>query len=1371
MSRHRNIRNKNYDDEYAGYDDVYGHSVEDDSYCVSPATAEQFLFQRSHHEHNLSSFMREESINEEEEESDDETPLNDSRNYQRPILNPIDEAKLQSCLEEIRNIVGETVPEHIIIDSVLHFNFNYERALDAILNQNEPPRKSSKNASKSEKQESTFPDYKHSMSRPLDSQRKETIPDSIPSAKTGHAHLAGAVGGSIVNPPPGLSCVSAPQNIQIGRQQFLHLNPQTPPNTPTNRVSSVPFHDQGFSHQHLSDKLSGLQEVELSQFSIAEQSKPSCLDQGGFLSLQNLPSLSELVTKESADKRSTIVPETDKSVFHTHTDSPPLLPGVGNISLTDLAKEDFSKHIPLGPVESESNDANIVQPLSSLSLQDLAQKHMADCGIEQLHGTSNASSKESVTFPQPLGLLSEGLIARGDGKSKPSGVKECTGVGVTTLSSLASSHLSLGDDLSCPYIAAYVECNTKLMTVSSTATSQAVDIDFSKGNSNTCTGADSGLGSLSTSSLFSSGLPLTCVSSDSTSSLLSSATTGSSSSGSVVGLTEGLSLSNFMSTVADSESNPVVGLGEAAPLSSLMQVKTPSPVFGKSASGSGTSITALSGVVNLSEGLSLAGLTGKAMDSETKPLVGLGETGPLSSLLHVKTPSPILGKLNSKDPQNLESKHCVSASKKLDFKDQNLDKETGKMTKKRGARRRGKTERSKVLSEDLKEDVQEIENSGVSVDRLSPVQIDESVGEAKSSLDSALFGEATMFAKVLCCRMGSKELPETLKIVCKIPSVSSEVGENHRDQEKHLFHHQFAYKRQKSVSRQDCNHATIIPFDFSTPSPDDIVKDKQKGAFSRTGERITSRNEATAVVDTSTEEQTIQGVARLSFPPTRESDTGAIKKTSRDELDKNGLPSFAEPTGEVVVGATSFADSPSTSASTTPSMPRVASKAKLPTIDVMAEYEKRQGTGKDLINLVVIGHVDAGKSTLMGHLLFLLGNVNKRTMHKYEQESKKAGKASFAYAWVLDETGEERERGITMDVGLTNFETTKKIVTLLDAPGHKDFIPNMITGAAQADVAILVVDASRGEFEAGFDSGGQTREHAMLVRSLGVTQLVVAVNKLDNVDWSQERYSEIVAKLGHFLKQAGFKDSEVAYIPCSGLTGENLVEHPKEARLKMWYNKHTLVEQIDKFKPPKRPIDKPFRLCVSDVFKGMGSGFSVSGKIVSGNIQAGDRILVKPAGEQGNIKTVLVQDEDTKWACAGDHVTLTVTGIDQMRVNVGSMLCSPSEPIKATTKVNARVIIFNIDVPITRGYPVVFHYQTLSEPATIKKLISLLNKSTGEVIKKKPRCLVKQSNATICIETARPVCVELYKDYKDLGRFMLRSGGSTIAAGVITEIL
>lgn len=190
-------------------------------------------------------------------------------------------------------------------------------------------------------------------------------------------------------------------------------------------------------------------------------------------------------------------------------------------------------------------------------------------------------------------------------------------------------------------------------------------------------------------------------------------------------------------------------------------------------------------------------------------------------------------------------------------------------------------------------------------------------------------------------------------------------------------------------------------------------------------------------------------------------------------------------------------------------------------------------------------------------------------MHKYEQESKKAGKASFAYAWVLDETGEERERGVTMDVGMTKFETTTKVITLMDAPGHKDFIPNMITGAAQADVAVLVVDASRGEFEAGFETGGQTREHGLLVRSLGVTQLAVAVNKMDQVNWQQERFQEITGKLGHFLKQAGFKESDVAFIPTSGLSGENLITRSKSSELTKWYKGLCLLEQIDSFKPSK----------------------------------------------------------------------------------------------------------------------------------------------------------------------------------------------------------
>ncbi|XP_043366943.1 HBS1-like protein isoform X3 [Dermochelys coriacea] len=454
--------------------------------------------------------------------------------------------------------------------------------------------------------------------------------------------------------------------------------------------------------------------------------------------------------------------------------------------------------------------------------------------------------------------------------------------------------------------------------------------------------------------------------------------------------------------------------------------------------------------------------------------------------------------------------------------------------------------------------------------------------------------------------------------------------------------------------------------------------------------------------------------------------------------------------------------------STVPTPVKKSSKTRQQ-IDVKAELEKRQ-EGKQLLNLVVIGHVDAGKSTLMGHLLYLLGNVNKRTMHKYEHESKKAGKASFAYAWVLDETGEERERGVTMDVGMTKFETKTKVITLMDAPGHKDFIPNMITGAAQADVAILVVDASRGEFEAGFETGGQTREHGLLVRSLGVTQLAVAVNKMDQVSWQQERFQEITSKLGQFLKQAGFKDSDVAYIPTSGLGGENLVTSCQSSELTEWYKGKCLLEQIDSFKPPQRSVDKPFRLCVSDVFKDQGSGFCVTGKIEAGYIQLGDRLLAMPPNETCTAKGITLHDEPVDWAAAGDHVGLTLTGMDIIKINVGCIFCGLKEPIKACTRFRARVLIFNIDVPITKGFPVLLHYQTVSEPATIRRLLSILHKSTGEVTKKKPKVLTKGQNALIELQTQRPVALELYKDFKELGRFMLRYSGSTIAAGVVTEI-
>lgn len=439
-------------------------------------------------------------------------------------------------------------------------------------------------------------------------------------------------------------------------------------------------------------------------------------------------------------------------------------------------------------------------------------------------------------------------------------------------------------------------------------------------------------------------------------------------------------------------------------------------------------------------------------------------------------------------------------------------------------------------------------------------------------------------------------------------------------------------------------------------------------------------------------------------------------------------------------------------------------------VDVLAQYQQDRGKSKEQLHMVVIGHVDAGKSTLMGHLLYSMGQVNKKTMHKYEQESKKLGKQSFVYAWILDETGEERSRGITMDVGQSKFETTSKVVTLLDAPGHKDFIPNMITGATQADVALLVVDATRGEFETGFESGGQTREHALLVRSLGVSQLGVVVNKLDTVGWSQERFEEIVGKLGAFLKQAGFRESDVTFVPCSGLTGENLTSPPTEDMLMQWYKGPCLLDVIDKFKSPERPITKSFRLSVNDIFKGTGSGFCVSGHVETGMVQVGDKVLVQPQNEGAVIKALSIDDVAVQVAFAGDQVSATLYGIDMQNVSVGYILCDPAQPIPVTSHFEARIVIFNVKLPITKGYSVVLHHQSLVEQAVITKLVAQLHKSSGEVVKKRPRCLVRNSNAVVELETSRPICMELYRDVKELGRFMLRVGGVTIAAGLVTQI-
>ncbi|XP_074600129.1 translation elongation factor EF-1alpha (GTPase) HBS1 isoform X2 [Brevipalpus obovatus] len=438
---------------------------------------------------------------------------------------------------------------------------------------------------------------------------------------------------------------------------------------------------------------------------------------------------------------------------------------------------------------------------------------------------------------------------------------------------------------------------------------------------------------------------------------------------------------------------------------------------------------------------------------------------------------------------------------------------------------------------------------------------------------------------------------------------------------------------------------------------------------------------------------------------------------------------------------------------------------------MLEEFKKIRSQTKPLINLVVIGHVDAGKSTLMGRLLYDLGCVTKKSMHRYETDSKKIGKESFLYAWILDETDEERTRGITMDIGLFRFETPSKSVNILDAPGHRDFIPNMITGASHADVAILIVDATRGEFEAGFDSGGQTREHALLVRSLGVTQLIVVINKLDNVKWSQERYNEVKNKLAPFLaKQCGFKEQDITYVPCSGFHGQNVASRSAIPELTSWYQGPCLLEVIDSLSEPERAVAKSFRLNISDVFKGPVSGVCVSGQIDSGTVQIGQRLIVMPNSEQAVVKAISLDEANVQQAFAGDQVALTLSGCDAANIAIGNIVCDLNDPSPVSTRFESRILLFNLPVPLTKGFPLVLHCKNLQEQVVIKTILAQLNKSTGKVVKNKPRCLTSNTSALVELEASRPISLELYQDYKDLGRITLRSNGVTVAAGLVTKV-
>lgn len=439
------------------------------------------------------------------------------------------------------------------------------------------------------------------------------------------------------------------------------------------------------------------------------------------------------------------------------------------------------------------------------------------------------------------------------------------------------------------------------------------------------------------------------------------------------------------------------------------------------------------------------------------------------------------------------------------------------------------------------------------------------------------------------------------------------------------------------------------------------------------------------------------------------------------------------------------------------------------------------GKEKTHVNVVVIGHVDSGKSTTTGHLIFKCGGIDKRTIEKFEKEAAELGKGSFKYAWVLDKLKAERERGITIDIALWKFETPKYHVTVIDAPGHRDFIKNMITGTSQADCAILIIAGGVGEFEAGISKDGQTREHALLAYTLGVKQLIVAVNKMDSVKWDQNRFEEIVKETSNFVKKVGFNPKTVPFVPISGWNGDNMIEASTNCPWYKGWEKETkagkstgktLLEAIDSIEPPTRPTDKPLRLPLQDVYKIGGIGTVPVGRVETGVIKPGMVVTFAPAAVTTEVKSVEMHHEQLTEGVPGDNVGFNVKNVSVKEIRRGNV-CSDSknDPAKGCESFNAQVIVLNHPGQISAGYSPVLDCHTAHIACRFDTLVEKIDRRTGKKLEDNPKFVKSGDAAIVTMVPTKPMCVEAFTDYPPLGRFAVRDMRQTVAVGVIKSVV
>jgi len=420
---------------------------------------------------------------------------------------------------------------------------------------------------------------------------------------------------------------------------------------------------------------------------------------------------------------------------------------------------------------------------------------------------------------------------------------------------------------------------------------------------------------------------------------------------------------------------------------------------------------------------------------------------------------------------------------------------------------------------------------------------------------------------------------------------------------------------------------------------------------------------------------------------------------------------------------------------------------------------------KPNLNVVFVGHVDHGKSTTVGRLLYDSGMVPEQELQKLKEEAQKHGKAGFEFAFVMDKFKEERERGVTIDLAYKKLVTQKFQITIIDAPGHKDFVKNMITGASQADAAFLVVAAQHGVMP-------QTKEHLWLLRTMGVEQIAVLINQMDTINYEEAKFNKVKEDVSTVLKAVGIKPETVTFIASSGFKGDNVA---KKSGNMPWYKGPTVLEQLDLFKEPQKPVNLPLRMPLQDVYEITGIGTVPVGKIETGKMKIGQKVIILPGrtgrGVEGEVKTIEMHHETMPEALAGDNVGVNIRGVGKKDIARGDIVCDASQPAAIVEEFTAQVAVINHPTVIAKGYTPVFHVHTAQVPCQFIELTKKLDPKTGQVAQEKPDFIKNGDVAIVKIKPIGNLVIETQKVNPHMARFAVRDAGATVAAGICIDLV